>query len=184
MCRKRKKTIITGKHSSEKTRLDITVMSESGSGDEMPPHYLFRRRVNRPPRIPMKQRWTLSESDFDDERHVNTFRRPPKKPMKLTQKKPMKPKNRTRHPTYIKMTVEALRNLPKTRKGSSRPAISKYISTNYPNLPSLHRGSMALFNTFLRRAVRNGIKQNIFRFGNSTARIKLQKSWFALYCYL
>ncbi|KAI8341629.1 linker histone H1 and H5 family-domain-containing protein [Choanephora cucurbitarum] len=81
--------------------------------------------------------------------------------------------NKTRkvaeHPSYETMIAAAISHL-KERKGSSRPALKKYILANYKVSPGAH------FDSQINHAIRRGVTKNTFSLpkGNSGT-IKLVK---------
>ncbi|KAG2199030.1 hypothetical protein INT46_010270 [Mucor plumbeus] len=66
-----------------------------------------------------------------------------------------KPKKLTEHPTYENMIIAAVSNL-KERKGSSRPAIKKYVLANYKVSPGAH------FDSQISGAIRRGVAKDVF----------------------
>lgn len=76
----------------------------------------------------------------------------PAKPVKKAAKKPTKPKAPAAHPPVAEMVTAAIKAL-KDRKGSSLPAIKKYLSANY----KVDVGKLAPFiKKFLRSSVAAG----------------------------
>ncbi|KAL7310726.1 hypothetical protein PS15m_010192 [Mucor circinelloides] len=66
-----------------------------------------------------------------------------------------KSKKAAEHPSYESMIVAAVSNL-KERKGSSRPAIKKYILANYKVSPGAH------FDSQISGAIRRGAAKDVF----------------------
>lgn len=74
---------------------------------------------------------------------------PAPSPVKKAAKKPTKPKAPAAHPPIAEMVVAAIKAL-KDRKGSSLPAIKKYLSANY-------KVDVAKVAPFLKRFLRNAV---------------------------
>ncbi|CEP16983.1 hypothetical protein [Parasitella parasitica] len=66
-----------------------------------------------------------------------------------------KSKKPAEHPSYESMIIAAVSNL-KERKGSSRPAIKKYILANFKVTPGAH------FDSQVSGAIRRGAAKNVF----------------------
>ncbi|KAI8637981.1 linker histone H1 and H5 family-domain-containing protein [Parasitella parasitica] len=67
----------------------------------------------------------------------------------------LKAKKLAEHPSYESMIIAAVSNL-KERKGSSRPAIKKYILANFKVSPGAH------FDSQISGAIRRGTAKNVF----------------------
>lgn len=74
-------------------------------------------------------------------------------------------KTKKDHPTYLKMIIEAIRHF-KEQKGSSRPAIYKYIQTTY----NIDRRLVQIRGNI---AIRNGLKDGHLKTGKTTSSFKV-----------
>ncbi|KAK4508850.1 uncharacterized protein ATC70_013473 [Mucor velutinosus] len=66
-----------------------------------------------------------------------------------------KSKKAAEHPSYESMIIAAISNL-KERKGSSRPAIKKYVLANFKVSPGAH------FDSQISGAIRHGAAKDVF----------------------
>jgi len=74
------------------------------------------------------------------------------------------------HPTYMKMSLEAITKNSHFGKGLSRPAIANYIKGNYGLGSNKDTG---IFNANLRKALADGVTKGFLEHGESEQRFKL-----------
>eukprot|EP01084_Bolivina_argentea_P172895 299460_1 len=77
-------------------------------------------------------------------------------------------KKKSRNPPYIRMVFEAITKTRHAGKGVSRAKIASYIKSNWDNIAE---GTQ--FNSFLRRAIKNGMERGVLEEGQTNQRFKI-----------